>query len=464
MLPDTGREERDETQSSRTSNVEQAQSSSNPAPLSGSAKLFADAVKEEAEERVRSAKLSVLEQEYENWTGEENIKDAVLRMLVDKYKPLRTGSIQTAEEKMKQTPPKVGSTSLTDQVPSTSHVKLTPEGNSWASEPLLRATEGHQPWHTTFKVPEHAVASVKLAQLPPVSSKPSGTPLPIDDKERRLEREHRKRTEQGIRLTQARESTLEYRLGIRGENMPTSRPKPVSMKGWTSLVEERIEKARQAGAFSAIKGRGQPLARSTDEHNPFIAREEFLMNRIIQKNQAAPPWIETQSGKYLAVNTFRELLRQAWIRRVIRNLTMSHPLEILRKFTLHDIKAHRDQSWVEKEKSYHETAIAELNALVRKYNGLAPYAVRRAYYSREAEIGRLYDECAPEILRQIAERGEGGQFRPLGGGEGVGSPGSAEGHATGLQSDMQSSPAGAEGGSFMKWVRGVFHRWFGTGT
>ena len=241
MLPDTGREERDETQSSRTSNVEQAQSSSNPAPLSGSAKLFADAVKEEAEERLRSAKLSVLEQEYENWTGEENIKDAVLRMLVDKYKPLRTGSIQTAEEKMKQTPPKVGSTSLTDQVPSTSHVKLTPEGNSWASEPLLRATEGHQPWHTTFKVPEHAVASVKLAQLPPVSSKPSGTPLPIDDKERRLEREHRKRTEQGIRLTQARESTLEYRLGIRGENMPTSRPKPVSMKGWTSLVEERIE-------------------------------------------------------------------------------------------------------------------------------------------------------------------------------------------------------------------------------
>ena len=36
-----------------------------------------------------------------DWTGDESIQDAVLRMLVDKYKPLRAGTIRTAEDKLK---------------------------------------------------------------------------------------------------------------------------------------------------------------------------------------------------------------------------------------------------------------------------------------------------------------------------------------------------------------------------
>jgi DnaJ homolog subfamily C member 28 len=52
-----------------------------------------------------------------------------------------------------------------------------------------------------------------------------------------------------------------------------------------------------AGHFKHVKGRGQPLVRETNEGNPFIAREEFLMNRIVQRNGAAPPWVELQAGK-----------------------------------------------------------------------------------------------------------------------------------------------------------------------
>lgn len=55
--------------------------------------------------------------------------------------------------------------------------------------------------------------------------------------------------------------------------------------------------------------------RHMDEGNPFIGirlsmtgewlidhvflsgREEFLMNRIVQRNGAAPPWVEAQGGK-----------------------------------------------------------------------------------------------------------------------------------------------------------------------
>jgi DnaJ family protein C protein 28 len=72
-----------------------------------SSKLFADA---EHEERAgatptRTAILPGTTSEQPNWTGDERIEDAVLRMLVDKYKPLRTGTIQTAEEKMHRAPP-----------------------------------------------------------------------------------------------------------------------------------------------------------------------------------------------------------------------------------------------------------------------------------------------------------------------------------------------------------------------
>lgn len=59
-----------------------------------------------------------------------------------------------------------------------------------------------------------------------------------------------------------------------------------------------FQKARTSGLFKNVKGRGQPLARSVDETNPFIAREEFLMNRIVQRNGAAPPWVEVQSGEH----------------------------------------------------------------------------------------------------------------------------------------------------------------------
>lgn len=39
------------------------------------------------------------------------------------------------------------------------------------------------------------------------------------------------------------------------------------------------------------------MAISDDERNPFIGREEFLMNRIVQRNGAVPPWVELQTGK-----------------------------------------------------------------------------------------------------------------------------------------------------------------------
>ena len=105
-----------------------------------------------------------------------------------------------------------------------------------------------------------------------------------------------------------------------------------------------------------------------------------------------------------AINSFRDVLRQSWTRRAIRMLTLSRPAALLPKLTLEDVIALRDAEWEARERSYHDTALEEVNSLVRKYNGLAPYAVRRPYYMLNVELEKAYKDCGADILRGIAER------------------------------------------------------------
>ncbi|KAH9927274.1 uncharacterized protein B0H18DRAFT_1003826 [Fomitopsis serialis] len=385
-------------------------------------KLLEDAAREEAEETRRPARPSraqILEDQNQNWTGDESVQDAVLRMLVDKYKPLRSGSIQTAEEKLRAAPPKVSvpESDPLGEGPSQFNAALVVEGAQPGEsstqplppprtyvpgEPILPGIEGHQPWHTTFKVPSHATSNVHYGQIPRQPSRKVDPP-PIDDKERRKQREVRRRTEHAGRLSRARESTLDYRLGIRG-GAAMHRPNPTTLKGWTSLVEDRIQRAREEGLFNSVKGRGQPLAFTTQDRNPFIAREEFLMNRIVQRQGAAPPWVEVQGEMESAIASFREIIRQSWTRRAIRLLTASQPAAQLPQLQLDEVSALRDAEWEARERAFHDHALEEVNALVRKYNGLAPYAVRRAYYMRDTELEKTYRDSAEDILQGLADR------------------------------------------------------------
>ena len=333
----------------------------------------------------------------------------------------------------------------------------------------MPAVEGHKPWLTTFKVPSHATASIRHGHFPAVGAARRAAPAGTadDDRTRRNEREVKKRSEIAGRLTRAKESTLDYRLGItkNAKGGMYARPNPVSVKGWAGLVEERIEvrwvssiilnsrlflpffsqRARQEGHFRTIKGRGKPLERSHEEHNPFIAREEFLLNRIVQRQGAAPPWVEVQGELEAAVATFRSVLKQSWVRRAVRMLTLSG--RPLREPSLADLRALRDREWEAREWAFHESALAELNALVRKYNALAPYAVRRAYYVRDDELDRAYEESAEDIIQELR-----GRLRGSGNGnldEGVVQDGE-DGLAT---MSMQSQ------GDILR-LRDLFRQWF----
>lgn len=226
---------------------------SNDSGRSGSAKLFADAEREEAEERANesqrrasAARISFLENKDSNWNGEESMQDAVLRMLVDKYKPLRSGTVRTAEEKIRQLPPSVhmDSTNISEQN-STPSLAVPPLANweALANQPLLPAVEGHRPWLTTYKVPSHAETSIRLGRFPPpVSARPATHSSPEDERARRKVKEVKKRKEVVGRLTGAKESAMDYRLGINRSAAPRQgRPMPVSLKGWATLVEDKIE-------------------------------------------------------------------------------------------------------------------------------------------------------------------------------------------------------------------------------
>lgn len=217
-----------------------------------SSKFFADAEQELPGTCVTSTQTGIHQgttSEHPNWTGDESIEDTVLRMLVDKYKPLRTGTIRTAEEKMHRIPPQIlaQQPAMTPMpisegppsIPSSSRIYR-------ADEPLLHAVEGHKPWLTTFKVPSHATASIRYGHIPTASAASSSTPQAAptdDDRTRRKEREVKKRSEIVGRLTRAKESTLDYRLGITKniKNGMQAPPNPVSVKGWAGLVEARIE-------------------------------------------------------------------------------------------------------------------------------------------------------------------------------------------------------------------------------
>ena len=226
-----------------------------------SSKLFADAEREDVVDREGTPPQPTILPKHPNWTGEESIQDAVLRMLVDKYKPLRNGTVQTAEEKMRRAPHTVGAqppTMLPISETTTAILSPAPSSPSLlrayrADEPLLPAVEGHKPWLTTFKVPSLATASIRYGQFSSspssfISASPSwsvSTTEQVGHHAHRKERDAKKRSEIAGRLTRARESTLDYQLGIKSASSrgkaQQARPNPVSIKGWAGLVEERIE-------------------------------------------------------------------------------------------------------------------------------------------------------------------------------------------------------------------------------
>ena len=115
------------------------------------------------------------------------------------------------------------------------------------------------------------------------------------------------------------EERQKYRKEMKERFTPGARPMPTSLQGLTSLANERIEDAIARGQFKNIqRGKGINIERDYTANSPFLDTTEYFMNKIIQKQEIVPPWIEKQQELVSSVNRFRGRLRNDWKRHAAR--------------------------------------------------------------------------------------------------------------------------------------------------
>ncbi|KAK8170882.1 hypothetical protein BKA80DRAFT_287299 [Phyllosticta citrichinensis] len=137
----------------------------------------------------------------------------------------------------------------------------------------------------------------------------------------------------GVRLANARDKTSMYaelkessmtqeekeklRREMKERFQPAGRTGPMSIRALESMANERIEDAIARGQFRNIP-RGKTIKRDYNASNPFLDTTEYFMNKIIQKQEIVPPWIEKQQELVADATRFRARLRNDWKRHAAR--------------------------------------------------------------------------------------------------------------------------------------------------
>lgn len=93
---------------------------------------------------------------------------------------------------------------------------------------------------------------------------------------------------------------------------------PGTIQGLAALANERIENAIARGQFKNLANRGKAVERDYNASSPFIDTTEYFLNKMIQKQEIVPPWIEKQQELVATANKFRNRLRTEWKRHAAR--------------------------------------------------------------------------------------------------------------------------------------------------
>lgn len=192
------------------------------------------------------------------------------------------------------------------------------------------------------------------------------------------------------------------------------------------------------------------------------SQTEYIMNKMIKRQDIVPPWIEKQQELAKAVRVFRERLRNDWKRHAARMIA-SHggslqdkmrraaefaraeeeynplrrnvdqipvPIKTANDFVMANtsqpasvdntsspstktssnesqathFRPFRDPTWQAAERSYMELSVAKLNALTRSYNLMAPELAKKPYFSLERELNNCFADVAPQLANEIKER------------------------------------------------------------
>jgi len=63
-----------------------------------------------------------------------------------------------------------------------------------------------------------------------------------------------------------------------------------------------------------------------------------------------------------------------------------------------------NKQWELRENRFHLSALEEVNSLIRKYNNVAPYSVRKAYVELPPELERVYRDSQERIREELASK------------------------------------------------------------
>lgn len=192
------------------------------------------------------------------WSGVESVEDATLRMLNDAHKPLRGGSGASA--------------------------RRAPRAPTMSVDMRMKK----------------ALKNNKGERLANARDKTSIYELTKDANMSEKEKE-------------------DFRKIMRERFQPGSRPMPTTLQGLSSLANERIEDAINRGQFKNIP-RGKGVGKTVDHNanSPFINTTEYFMNKMIQRQDIVPPWIEKQQDVVKTAGAFRQRLRNDWKRHAAR--------------------------------------------------------------------------------------------------------------------------------------------------
>lgn len=272
----------------------------------------------------------------------------------------------------------------------------------------------------------------------------------------------------GHRLAEAKERTSTYTLSrapgfseeeredmrreMREKLSPGAHSMPISISGLSSLANERIEDAIARGQFQKIR-RGKGVNTQTDHNanSAFIDTTEYFMNKIIQKQEIVPPWIEKQQQLSMELSRFRGRLRADWRRHAARliaskggsldeqmkranayaaaEIRLAEKAQLEASFKEDSLSPEksegsssdnkdtgessedlphfpplRDPSYMAIERSYHELAVKQINTLTRSYNLQAPPSAHKPYINLDRELKACYAEIAPDLAEEIKRR------------------------------------------------------------
>ncbi|KAF2675243.1 hypothetical protein BT63DRAFT_420458 [Microthyrium microscopicum] len=183
-------------------------------------------------------------------------------------------------------------------------------GNEALADTALRMlNDAHKPLKSSHSsAPEPRIAPQGLVG---VRRKPSAGARIASAKERSSQ--YAQAREAG--LSQKERQQLSDEMKARFE--PSARELPATLGGLAALANRRIDEAIARGKFKNLP-RGKELERDYNASSPFIDTTEYLMNKMIKKQDIVPPWIEKQQELATAVRVFRLRMRNDWKRHAAR--------------------------------------------------------------------------------------------------------------------------------------------------